>query len=361
MIKKLVISVFLFVTSFGGYTQTEEPKLKVAANYFSGFVIPEFGLLDSIDERPLQTLEISLFTRSKGKSYWNDIYNYPEYGLSLFYTDLGEKEVLGEVFGLDYFFKINLLEREKTKFHVRSGIGINYTNKKYDPITNPLNGSVGSNVNTHFNLRVGLNQKVATNIDFNIGGSFDHISNATTQFPNLGVNYVSLYGGFTKNFGSTYQKGINDIPKHEPELALSITKYMGFRHLEFPTDQYYYVPGLSLELTHQTFRLMYLGVGVDGFYDNSIEPTLVVSGASFVSSNALLLGIHFSQTFVYNKFSFTLQEGVYLKKDDVVEEKLMYNRVVFNYDISDHISFKMGLRTYLHDLRYLEPGITYRW
>ena len=81
----------------------------------------------------------------------------------------------------------------------------------------------------------------------------------------------------------------------------------------------------------------------------------------FKESDAFLLGIHFNQILNYDRFSFALQEGFYLIRDKEIDEKIMYNRVIFNYDLSKKISVKMALRTYLHDLRYLEPGITFRW
>ncbi len=360
MLRMYSISIFLIAVSSIALSQTDGPKYKLTTNYFQGFILPEFGLLDSINESPVRTVELSFSKRTNGKSYWHDIYNYPENGLALFYTDLGEKKVLGEIFGIDYFFRLYLIEGEKTKFYLRSGIGINYTTKKYDPIDNPYNRSVGSNINTHFNLRFGVSQKLFSNTALNVGGSFDHISNATTKFPNLGVNYLSLYGGLIKYFGTRAEKIVNEIPSHKKETSFSITKYVGSRHLNSPTDKHYYVPCLSVDFTHKTFRLINLGIGLDGFYDSSIEPRMVMDGVSYKDSYAWLMGVHFNQTLVYNKFSFTLQEGFYLIKDKKVEEKTMYNRVIFNYDISEKVSLKMALRTHVHDLRYLEPGITYR-
>jgi hypothetical protein len=360
MLKKSVISIILFSASIIALTQNDESKFKLTTNYFQGFIIPEFGLLDSINESPLRTIELSFSKRSNGKHYWNDIYNYPEYGLAIFYTDMGDKDVLGEIFGIDYFFKINLIERNKTKFYLRSGIGINYTSRKYDPIDNPLNKSVGSNINTHFNLRFGLSKKIFSKTELNLGGSFDHISNATTKFPNLGVNYVSWYGGLIQHFGSNNERIVNEIPEHEREIAFSITKYFGSRHLKFPTNKHYYVPCLSLDIAHQTFRLMHFGIGLDGFHDSSIKPRMIMDGDPYKDSYAFLMGVHFNQTLVYNKFSFTLQEGFYFVKNSKVAEETMYNRVIFNYDILEKISLKIALRTHLHDLRYLESGISFK-
>jgi len=361
MFKKWGISVFLFTCAIVCYSQIETPKIKVATTYFGGNILPEFGLLDSINETFLRTIEVSLMTKTFGKTYWNDIYNYPEYGLAVFYTYLGEKNVLGQVFGIDYFFKLNLLASKKTKFYIRSGVGVNYTSKKYDPIDNPLNVSIGSNINAHFNVRLGVNQKLINNIHLNIGGSFDHLSNATTQFPNLGVNYVSIYGGLIYGFGDPFQKVMNDIPEHQQKFNLSVTSFFGLRHLQYPSDKYYAVPSLSLDLSHQTFRLIHFGIGLDGFYDGSVKPRNLFKGTQFEEGHAFLLGFHFNQTLVYNKFSFTLQEGFYLIKHPEVDEKKMYNRVIFNYDISKNISLKMALRSYLHDLRYLEPGLSFKW
>ena len=115
------------------------------------------------------------------------------------------------------------------------------------------------------------------------------------------------------------------------------------------------------KLKIKTFRLIHFGVGVDGFYDGSIEPRMVVNDIEFKEINAFFLGVHFNQTLNYDRFSFTLQEGLYLNRDNEIDEKIMFNRVIFNYDISNYLSCRLAFRTYLHDLRYLEPGITFRW
>ena len=88
---------------------------------------------------------------------------------------------------------------------------------------------------------------------------------------------------------------------------------------------------------------------------------MVVNDIEFKDVDAFLLGVHFNQTLNYDRFSFTLQEGFYLNRDHEIDDIVMYNRVIFNYYLSKKISLIMALRTYLHDLRYLEPGITFRW
>ncbi|PCI96120.1 MAG: hypothetical protein COB15_11385 [Flavobacteriales bacterium] len=350
---------YVLVNSLNAQTKFSD-GLKIESNYHQGNIIPEFGLLDPIEEDYRRSIEFNLFKKGRNDNYWAQIYNYPEHGLSFFYTSLGHDEVLGRAIGIDYFFRINFFEIKNLKIFNQTGFGINYVNRKLDSISNPYNIAISSYFNFHFNLRLGGTYYLAENYGINIGLSFDHISNANLSHPNIGVNSISLFGGVVYDVGSNREKELFLIPAHQSKTTIDLITELGWMHLDKPRDKYYFTPSISLDLSHETFRLIHFGIGTDFFYDETIKVDYENQSKDFQSFNSLLGGIHLSQSIVYDKFRFILQEGYYLVLPEELDKQKQYHRVLFKYYLKQNISTHLSFKTYLQDLKYVSLGFGYK-
>lgn len=326
-----------------------------SSNYMQGFIIPEFDLLDSIDQGLYNGVEVSLFKNSKQKNYWQQLYNHPEYGVSLFCTNFGEDKVLGKSIGLEYFFKINIINQAKFKLYMRSGFGLNYITNKYDKIDNPLNTSMGSNYNVRFNLRLATSINVLKRVAFNVGAGLDHFSNANTQYPNRGINAIAFYGGLTYNLNKEMPKyEVLEVPVLENRFQSIISLYLGFLHTKWPNNTYYPVPALSYDLNYKVGRIFNVSIGGDVFYDSSVNDR-------YANANPFSSGLHLAQTIQYNNFSFSLQEGFYLYSDESLGKNTMYNRVVFKWMLTKRLGIMASTLSYLNDLELVATGINYHF
>ncbi|MFN6015579.1 MAG: hypothetical protein ACK47F_12895, partial [Flavobacteriales bacterium] len=70
-------------------------------------------------------------------------------------------------------------------------------------------------------------------------------------------------------------------------------------------------------------------------------------------------GIHLSQEFVYDRFSFILQEGFYIGLIDRVDNSFMYNRAMLRWKLNKNWLINISMRSHLHILDYPELGIGY--
>ena len=330
-------------------------------NYHNGAIIPEFDLLDNIEEDNTNTFEISLSKRSIGKKVGQQLYNYPENGVSIYYSSLGHQEVLGSILGVDYFFKAYFIEKNRFSFYGQSGIGINYLSKIQDPIDNPLNTAMSSHINFHFNFRFGMKISVLEKLSINLGPSFDHFSNANLKYPNRGINAVAVVGGVTYHFGKEIEKPEKKVGVFERKTAVELMTNFGFKHVKNPIDTYRSTPSILLELNNTTFRFLSLGIGTELRYDASVKPYLESEGIAYNSIFSYQAGIYISQAFVYEKFNFVLQEGWFFLLAEELDEKNFYNRILFKYHIRPKLSLHLSLTAHLQELKYVGVGIGYKF
>lgn len=114
----------------------------------------------------------------------------PKTGLSLAYTDFGNKDSLGSALTIMPFIEFGALKKERLSILV--GMGGSYFNTIYDPITNPNNQGITTYLVWSF--RAHFNYKLFTkgNIDWRAGIGYFHHSNGHTRLPNQGLNSFLL-------------------------------------------------------------------------------------------------------------------------------------------------------------------------
>ena len=355
---KYLIVLLIACNQISQAQQKFADDLKVMVNYHTGLILPEYPFFTYIVNDYVHSLDVCLIKETNGKNMWEQLYNYPGYGISLFYSTLGNDKILGREIALNYFFIMNIISKGNFRLYNRTGFGLGYISRKFDINNNYLDVAVGSNINIHFNLRFGINYSLSNKIDLNAGLSFDHFSNANTSAPNLGVNYVTSYGGLSYTIGQKLEKEKHEYEPHIRKNNVEIFASIGGKYTREMSTSYYMTSSVSLELTREYFRTFYLGTGLDMFYDSSVKEQLESKGEAFKSSDNFQTGIHISQEFVYNRASIIVQEGIYLYQ---VNQKLIYNRAIFKYRITDNLLIRVAMKSHLHILDYPEFGIGYKF
>lgn len=336
-------------------------NLNVMVNLHKGYNLPEYQFLTTITEDYVRSIDISVFNETTGESEWEQLYNYPEYGLSLFYSTLGNDKIMGREYALTYFFRVYLLSKNRFRIYNRIGIGLNYVTRKFELKDNYLNVAVGSNYNMHFNLRIGANYSLTNKIKLNTGISFDHFSNGNTGEPNLGINYLTGYGGISYRLGKNNERKVHELKPHVKNNAIEIFASVGGKHSRALASKFFFVSSFSMEIDRALSRKFSFGIGTDLFYDSSVETSLEKSGRNYKSSNNFQTGIHLAQSLRYNKFSISIQEGIYILLTEKVEKSLIYNRGIIKYQATEHLSVRVAMKSHLHILDYPEIGLGYKF
>ena len=308
----------------------------------------------------ISSLDLSISKKTIGNNKWQVLYKYPEFGISFFYSTLGNDDVFGRELSINPFFKTHLIYKSKFKLYSQIGIGLGYVNKKYNAETNYLNVAIGSNINLHVNLRIGASYEIADRINMNTGISFDHLSNANTSEPNLGINYATGYAGISYRIGKKTTLLSPKFDPNNPENYITLVYNIGGKYSRALSSNKYLTSSFSTEVKRNISRAFHLGIGLDIFYDSSVKDRLLADDKTYHSIDNFQTGFHFSQTIVYNKLSLTIQEGIYVLLKDKVENNFMYNRGIIAYRLSETFSIRLAMKSHLHILDYPEFGVAYK-
>ncbi|MBL4708060.1 MAG: acyloxyacyl hydrolase [Flavobacteriales bacterium] len=350
--------ITLICLSLSGLAQSDFfNNTAVNVGFHQGALLPEYQFINYLSQDYTRSFDLSFVKETTGNNSWEQIYNYPSFGFSFFYSTLGNDDVFGQEYAFTPFFRINLLNRPKFKIYNQTGLGFGYVTKKFDLVDNYQNVAVGSHGNFHFNVRIGTKIQLFQNASLLAGVSLDHFSNANTSEPNLGLNYLSYFFGLEIPLGKKDELLKNELPPKEKVIQNELIYSFGGKHSRSLSSKYYFTSSLSFEKRKSFFRALHLGIGADLFYDTSIKNQLEGNSETFKSYYKFQTGLHISQSIIYDKFSFTLQEGIYLGLTERVEKYVMYNRGIIKYWVTDQFSVRLSMKSHLHILDYPEIGI----
>lgn len=356
----LAIAVCCFVSIQAQTRYTAHPYF-VRGNVQQGVLLPEYAFMSYLTDDYTRGFEINILKQTSGKSIWHQLYRYPGFGMSFHYTTLGSREYFGNQYSLYPYFSMNILRRKKFELNYQMGVGVAYATKKYLPDNNYQNLAIGSHFNIHYHADMIAQYQAGKRIFLNTGLAFSHISNANLSEPNVGLNLFSIYAGVSYAFGKPDSSGGNFNMHMDPYFTYEVMLAGGMKHTRtFESFQY---PALSVSFdAKRRFGYKFaLGLGVDFFYDSSIEPQMIRLNKSFVPSNAYTSGIHLAEEFIYDRFSFIVQEGVYIGLTDKLFGYVMYNRAIARYKFTQHFFASISMKSHLFILDFPEVGIGYYW
>jgi hypothetical protein len=356
--------ILWFCFSFSEITaQSGFPNdLYITANYHKGYILPEYKYSLFIVENYVHSMDLNITKITTGKNDWEQLYHYPVYGFSLFYSTLGNDAVNGKEIAVFPFFNLSIFSRNRFCIDNQIGIGIGYVTRKFDMEDNYRNIAVGSNFNMHFNYRLGLKYQLLDKMQLQTGISFDHFSNGNMQEPNLGLNYLTSFIGVGYRIGNSSPKQVRVFSPHQKDHWFELIYSIGGKHARAFQSKFYFTSSGTVEFKWEPVRVFRVGIGADMFYDSSTETEMAALNLTdHKNYYDFRTGIHLSQEIVYNKISLIIQEGIYLILTDRVNQNIMYNRGIVRYRVTDHILLSIAMKSHLHILDYPEFGLGYRF
>jgi hypothetical protein len=359
MFVKSLIAILISNIGFWGalYSQTA-----IQADVQHGYILPEYSNMQYLINAPAQGFTLSYVHKTEGKNFWERIYGYPEMGLSMFYSSLGNNEVNGYECAAVPFIRFKIMGNEKLSMFHQMGLGLSYVSKKFDLETNYQNITTGSHINLHFTMRSGIKLRLSNNLT-SIGGlSFDHFSNGNTFEPNLGLNTFAVFAGLNYTIKTAKTREIPEIPILNKKWTPSISIRFGGKRARALVDEYFNTFSATYALSRNFKHWFHMGAGIDMFYDASTRAEMeAAQSGPYLPRYDFQTGLHLEQTFVYNAFSFTLQEGVYLGLKYKVKNRPIYTRGLLKYTFSRHLSASFAMKSHFHILDFPELGFDFRW
>lgn len=352
------VVLFSIPLYFGQGTLTKNASIALSFNH--GFVIPEYTNITYSVNKPIASIQATWLKRTTGKQLVEQLYRFPEYGISASYTSLGNKDVFGNEVALYPFFRTFFVRSNRSAFYHQFGFGLGYASKKFDLTSNPDNISVGSHLNMHFDYQLGYRYTVSNSWGLEASLRFAHFSNANMAEPNLGLNLLYANLGVLRRIGEQEPIQRSTIPSvvHSHEFAFIYAA--GGKHTRALQSKVYFTSSISLEYKYHAYHKFHFGAGVDLFYDSSVETELsILPNSIYQPIDNFSSGVHISQEIVFDRFSFILQEGLQLGLKDKVHTLPMYNRAILRWKVNESFLIHISMKSHLHILDYPELGFGY--
>ncbi len=263
---------------------------------------------------------------SKSTQEWASFIKTSKAGISIGYTDLGNKTQLGEIFTIQPFLEFNAFKSKNINLHV--GTGISYVTEKYDSITNEFNKAISTDLTWSFRIFMYYNLIKSNQVNWRIGTGYTHHSNGHARLPNQGYNSFLISLGAEINTSKNSFK--NSAPVKMPEKTISnyfsIRSGYGQNVLSEAFNDKKSVYTISGEYGKVYNNILKLGLGAYfRFYQTyynyiSNNESLVQDGREFSDlrsnafTNALNIGISVNSELLLNHIGIDLQGGINIYK-----------------------------------------------
>jgi len=256
------VQLILFISYSTFADENEQTKgswnMLLRANY--GFVIAHRPALEPLQQKKVTGFEFTLSKITNGNKDWEHIYNFPTYGITLAYFNLGSPDHLG--YGIAIYPSVDfpLGKNPGEGLHFRYGSGLGYVQKKFDRENNIKNAGIGSHVNgvIHFDLHYEKNISGKSDLELSVG--ITHYSNGSYRLPNLGINIATVSLAYSISSGEKKPYIDRTIPAPEKK-AYVIIHAGGFpKNIYPPLGKDYFagvVSGMLLKPVSQLILLLF--------------------------------------------------------------------------------------------------------
>jgi hypothetical protein len=189
---------FLLLFIFGiSFSQNQSDAYYVDVQGFRGNVFKHTPEVSHLATGHPEGFLVSINKKSSGKKEWQQVYGYPDYGISFQAIDFKNND-LGKNYAIGLHYNFYFLKRHLL-FRVSQGIG--FTTNPYDKETNNKNNAFGSKfLDNNYILLQYQKQNLLGPIGFQTGFMLTHFSNARFKAPNSGINSYSFNFGLNYNF-----------------------------------------------------------------------------------------------------------------------------------------------------------------
>ncbi len=335
---------------------------QVAMGVSPGFLVAHRADLKNI-ETHMMGFEFQYEQRSNAD--WAAYYKEPIWGLGLSYFHFGGEHTKGAI-SAQANLQMSLAKMGRSTLKFRLGPGVGYVLKVFDPFENRRNQAIGSHWNAFMQTAFLMEHPVKKgNINYGIGIS--HFSNAAFKMPNLGYNLPSFFFRYSYPLGQEPNEGKTAKPqpiksKFEPNSHYSAALIYGRKERNFANPVGFNNKGVQLRWLRQYSFIAAWRIGMDAVLDKTYKysENNQVDLGSISLGDQLEIGIAAGHEWAVGELRFLIEAGAYLNRPADLKKPL-YQRMGFNYNLTDNWALMGNLKFHRGVADYLETGIIYQW
>jgi hypothetical protein len=320
-------------------------------------------LEQTIEQNPYSVFESRFGIKGYGQESWHQIFRYPTYGIGIYQAFfIPQNNQLGNPGALYLFFNQPLLGNERIYFGYDLAFGLSYNFLNYDPDHNPDQLAIGTAQNIIFQIEAETGFRIAKRLDGSVGFGFTHFSNGRMRTPQRGVNLYHLSGRLRYHMGALYRK--NDLKKDWPKVRPKAIRHVlpAFaprwefylcpsagvatpegEHLYVDRSIHYFIASIDLSTAYHYAYFGKIGLGVDFFYDETLNEWRGTTYTSLPFDERLWWGAHVGHEFMVQRFRLVTHFGITLSQREY--KGRWYSRVGLRYDFAKNFYIRGVLKT----------------
>lgn len=297
-------------------------------------------------------IDINFKNQKYGKKKWHQYFNYPTFGVNLFFYNIGDKDVFGNAFGILPTWDIPILKMKKLDFQIQLGAGIAWLTQHYDPLKNTTNNAIGSNLNNITNFKFQFGYQLDSKWVLKSGFSFTHFSNAASQLPNFGINIPAFSLGLKYTPNPLQADDFiyhEDDGKPQRKIGLSAHVDIAYRELSVYNGPRFPIRIASLGGIYKINRVNHFYFGFDYEYNTAIYRfglhTHYFREKEQARKESRRFALFIGHELLFGNIGFYGQLGYYLPTNAYLLPSSFYTKLSLRYYLPE-LGIK-DLRTYL--------------
>ena len=390
-LKKYLVALIVFTFHLVSFAQSDTIRnpenvsrrlWALQAVYQNGYVFATNPFLKGINAeaekiKAFQAFSVKLSFQTTGKNCWEQLYNFPQYGVGLYVADFYNPEEIGVPIAVYGFFNAPFKRWDKLTFNYEIGFGATFNWRAYNPVTNQYNVAIGAGTSFLIDAGLNLEYSLTKKLELAAGFSLTHFSNGALRKPNFGINTFAPKVSLKYNFFDKPVFARQPIQKYIPENEWLISAYGGIKNVIFDSVSlpvlekyeglYFPVFGISSTFNRQLSHKSKIGFGATLSYNGAVNAQAAVEDNELEAldgkfSDKILLSIYPSYELVINKASLIIQPAFYIYRKKLTNQSpVFHQRIGLKYHITDHVFIGITLVDYkFHVSDFIEWNIGYR-
>lgn len=352
--RRIFALLLLFSLSLLHSQEKDKNATYIDAQFFRGNIIKHADYVGHLITGHPDGFLLGFNWKTHGKNEWEQVYDYPDYGISYQYIDfknsyLGYNQAIGIHYNF-YFFNRHLM------FRISQGIGM--TSHPYDRETNNKNNAFGTKIldNNYFLLQY-QKQNLFGKIGIQAGFFLTHFSNGRFKAPNSGINTIAFNVGLNYNLEEEKAFIHDSLPPssiYKERIKYNIAFRTGRSEGPVPglgQRQFYHV---GLYADKRIGRKSAIQLGTDVFFSRYLRDYIKFVSVAFPKDHKdyadpdtdyKRIGVFVGHELFINKLSVETQFGYYVYKPFDYETSV-YQRVGLKYYVYKNWFSGVGLKTH---------------
>lgn len=344
---------FLLGNSSAFAQEKEHNNLYLEPVYQYGFIWQHRPSLADVIGGNINVARITLGKNTFGKSYWEQLYRYPDCGWGYSFTDLGNPKELGQANALYYYIRIPTISRPKFSLSYKISGGLAYLNQG--------NIAIGSHINLYFDFSLDTKLKLSNRLYLINAFGASHYSNGAIDMPNLGVNLFSYRIGFQYHLNENpMEKIVSELPKIDYKNFITVVGGIGVKEQRPFGGEKLTVSSGSVDYLRQINLKNKVGGGVDAFYDEALLNLMNPDSTLNITTNDIMrYGVHVAGEARFKNLVLVVHIGTYLRAK-YTEDGAVYQRVGLRYLLTERLFVNVSLKTSKGVADFVEWGLGYQ-